>query len=357
VHPDDWREVQRWQQQHVTSSWYGVQVGWPQQDAGEVFVPLSLWLPLLWLAEVPQADGWDAWWHADRSNPADALGQLHSVLQPPPPAAHNNTAERLQQGDCAVESALLALRTEAELRKVVVGWPEQWQTDAPPWQWLHHLLGVRPQDYAVACRPEAEQPLVVCATPERLVAADATSVHALALAGTLLPDETPDARLQTEHGLVRDFVLQALQSAGVEEPELVAYVRQAGPLRHLATAITATRPAGVSALQLALALHPTPALLGWPRRRSLEVATATAGGQTRSWYGGCAGVLAADGSGQGELAVLLRGAEATRAHSSWRATAWAGAGLVAASRAEAERDEIRRKHRAIAQSMGWIDGP
>jgi len=50
VHPDDWREVQRWQHQHVTSSWFAVQLGWPQQDdAGAVLLPLSLWLPLLWL--------------------------------------------------------------------------------------------------------------------------------------------------------------------------------------------------------------------------------------------------------------------------------------------------------------------
>jgi isochorismate synthase EntC len=116
--------------------------------------------------------------------------------------------------------------------------------------------------------------------------------------------------------------------------------------------VTAARPAHLDALTVALNLHPTPALLGTPRAEALA-AVAALESEPRSWFGGFAGVLSATGDGCGELAVLLRGAE--RCSGGWRT--WAGSGLVQASHEADERDEVDRKHRAIAAGLGLEDGP
>lgn len=116
-------------------------------------------------------------------------------------------------------------------------------------------------------------------------------------------------------------------------------------MQHLETPFDAAAPAGLDILTAAAVLHPTPALGGVPRGAALDLARAVEGFD-RGWYAGGVGWL--DGRGGGELAVgiravLLRGAAAT---------AFAGAGLVAASDPAAEAREIALKLRAALSGIG-----
>lgn len=101
----------------------------------------------------------------------------------------------------------------------------------------------------------------------------------------------------------------------------------------------------MDALTAALTLHPTPALLGVPRQRALTLLELTE--PARALYGGCVGRLTCDGSGDGEVVVLLRGV--AQQGGQWHARA--GAGLVPGSVPADESVEIAQKLAAIIQSL------
>jgi len=103
-------------------------------------------------------------------------------------------------------------------------------------------------------------------------------------------------------------------------------------------------------LSLAGRLHPTPAVGGWPRAeaaRWLEQHEAL----DRGWYAGPIGWVGSDGSGV--LAVAIRSATLHGDH----ATAYAGAGIVSASDAEAEWDETTLKLKTAAAALQYREAP
>ena len=103
-------------------------------------------------------------------------------------------------------------------------------------------------------------------------------------------------------------------------------------------------PPGV--LELVEALHPTPAVAGEPRDAALEV-IADLEPFDRGSYAGPVGWM--DASGDGEWAIALRCAELRGD----QATLYAGAGIVAGSRPDAEVDETERKFRAFLDALRW----
>ena len=108
-------------------------------------------------------------------------------------------------------------------------------------------------------------------------------------------------------------------------------------LTHLATTITArVRDLDTSAVDLALALHPTPAVAGTPRATALA-AIARLEPTPRDLYAGPCGWV--DATGDGEFVVALRGAQIDGN----RARLHAGAGIVAGSRPDAEWAETQAK--------------
>ncbi len=116
---------------------------------------------------------------------------------------------------------------------------------------------------------------------------------------------------------------------------------------HLATRFRGTlRDPSVTALDLALALHPTPAVGGEPTDAALA-AIAELEPFDRGSYAGPVGWTDADGDG--EWAIALRCAELRGD----RATLYAGAGIVAGSDPAAEVDETERKFRAFLDSLRW----
>jgi isochorismate synthase EntC len=107
-----------------------------------------------------------------------------------------------------------------------------------------------------------------------------------------------------EHAVTARFVAEALaplaRSVEVGQPEVIRLTN----IQHLATTIRArlTEPTA-NLLELAAALHPTPAINGWPRAAARRLITELEG-MERGWYAGAVGWI--DGRGDGELAVAIR---------------------------------------------------
>ncbi len=187
----------------------------------------------------------------------------------------------------------------------------------------------------------------VGASPELLVRRRGHSVTARPMAGTGLRADAlvrseKDAR---EHQPVVDAVLAALT------PTCEGVIAQGtspialADLTHLATMITArVRDLDTSALDLALSLHPTPAVAGAPRAIALA-AIARLEPTPRDLYAGPCGWV--DASGDGEFVVALRGAQIDGTH----ARLHAGAGIVAGSQPDAEWAETQVKLEPMLRAL------
>lgn len=198
----------------------------------------------------------------------------------------------------------------------------------------------------------------VGATPERMARVEGRRLETTALAGTTArgATEAEDAALaasllasaknREEHAIVveamraaLDPICAAVRVAGAPRLRLLANVQ------HLETPIAGALAPDRDLLDVAAALHPTPAVCGLPR----EVAKTflrEQEGLDRGWYAGPLGWV--DARGQGELVValrsaLLRGREAR---------VFAGCGIVAESEPSAEYEESRLKMRVMLRALG-----
>jgi isochorismate synthase EntC len=150
-----------------------------------------------------------------------------------------------------------------------------------------------------------------------------------------LADSVKDGR---EHQFVVDAIVEVLrdrcESLDVARtPEIARF----SSVAHLVTPIRAVlRDPAPSALELAWALHPTPAVGGTPRAVSLDL-IARLESRDRGRYAGPVGWV--DALGDGEWAVALRGGEIHGRTAVLRA----GAGIVAGSDSDAEWAETEAK--------------
>ena len=151
-----------------------------------------------------------------------------------------------------------------------------------------------------------------------------------------------------EHAIVVEAVAETLGAFCEElrwDPEPV--LLPTANVWHLSTRFRGVlRDAETSVLQLVGALHPTPAVGGWPREAALDAIQRLEPFE-RGSYAGPVGWI--DAEGDGEWAIALRCAEL----SGDRAALFAGAGIVADSDPEAELDETERKFRAFLDSLRW----
>jgi len=207
--------------------------------------------------------------------------------------------------------------------------------------------------------PAGEDGAFVGATPETLLRREGDRVVSLPHAGTAArwPDDpgrdreaaealVRSAKNQHEHAAVVNAVAETLTPHCTKlrvdaEPHLVG----TATVWHLATAVRGRlRSSAPSALALAAALHPTPAVCGTPT----DVAGALIARlepASRGLYSGLVGWV--DGRGDGEWAVSLRCAVITPA----RVRIHAGAGIVAESRPDLEVAETEVKFRTIVDAL------
>src|ERR1700730_9521140 len=192
---------------------------------------------------------------------------------------------------------------------------------------------------------------LVGATPELLVRRQGASVTSRPMAGTIprgatdASDNAAEAALAAsvkdglEHRLVVDAVVDGLRAAGVDVTTVRGpEVARLATVSHLATTIAGTvEPRSArSALELALRLHPTPAVGGAPQELALAMLE-DPGTFDRGRYAGPVGWV--DAHGDGEWAVALRCAELEGS----TARLVAGAGVVAGSDPDAEWAETQAK--------------
>jgi menaquinone-specific isochorismate synthase len=191
----------------------------------------------------------------------------------------------------------------------------------------------------------------VGATPELLVRRRGTAVVSRPMAGTIprgatdAGDSAAVAALAAsvkdglEHRLVVDAVVDGLRGTGVDITSVRGPdVARLATVSHLATTIAGTVDprSARSALELALQLHPTPAVAGAPCDAALAMLEDLEPFD-RGRYAGPVGWV--DARGDGEWAVALRCAELDGT----TARLVAGAGIVAGSDPDAEWAETQAK--------------
>lgn len=196
------------------------------------------------------------------------------------------------------------------------------------------------------------------ASPELVLSSDKGKIRSTPLAGSipraanaLADEEVARALLKSkkdlaEHSLVVQAVGETFRQFAdmvdvPSEPQLV----QTPVIWHLGTYITGMLRENVSPIALAYALHPTPAVGGWPQ----DVARKTIAeleGFDRGFYAGLIGWM--DGEGNGEWVLTLRCGIINGS----QATVFAGAGIVAGSDPEKEHTETRTKLQTFINALG-----
>ena len=191
------------------------------------------------------------------------------------------------------------------------------------------------------------------ASPELLVRRSGATAATVGLAGSIKRSADPSvddhlgesmlrsAKVREEHEIVVRRIERELRGMSVwvdagAEPGLAKVAN----IQHLATPITAQLAEPRSTVELAGALHPTPAVGGEPRERALE-SIAELEHMDRGWYTGPIGWM--DAAEDGEFCVGLRSAllRDRIAH------LYAGAGIVADSDPAAELAECELKLEAM----------
>ncbi|HKA87224.1 MAG TPA: chorismate-binding protein [Haliangiales bacterium] len=272
---------------------------------------------------------------------APPAAELRALLEPPPEPAEPG-ADRIERGTRADFTALVAAAT----REIRAGRAEKIVVARRTSVWG------RFDDAGVLARLPCgvtrfafrrDRATFLGATPERLLGKVGPVLHTEAIAGTSAAATFGD-KDRAEHAPVVRAIVEGLAAAGARAEVAPAAPRVLPDLAHLVTPIRARLGGPAHLLDVAAALHPTPAVGGTPRDAAL--AWIRAHEAPRGWYAGAVGWF--DAAGDGELHVALRcaliGAE--------RAILFAGAGIVAASEPDAEYDETVLKERTLLRALG-----
>lgn len=279
-----------------------------------------------------------------------------------------------------VEQALALMRTEA-LRKVVLSRALEMTLSEPVdiQHILRRLLQQNPNGYTFAVNlsaPRADAPgsqrgasaprsrILIGASPELLVSRSGLQILANPLAGSAARSADPEedqrrarallasAKDRHEHAIVVDAVVAALRPLcrRLSVPA-GASLTHTQTMWHLSSQITGELvDPSISSLKLAMALHPTPAVCGYPTERA-RAAIKTIEPFDRGFFTGVVGWC--DATGDGEWAVTIRCADI--ADRSLRL--YAGAGIVAGSDPEHELAETSAKLGTMLNALGLERAP
>lgn len=221
-----------------------------------------------------------------------------------------------------------------------------------------YTFAVRLEDAAMS-EAHSMGSTLIGASPELLISRRGNKILANPLAGSEArsPDPVIDrARAERllaspkdrhEHALVVDAIVEALRPLcrALHVPTTPQLIHTP-TLWHLSTVLEGElRDPNTSSIDLALALHPTPAVCGYPRHAARQ-AIADIEAYDRGVYTGMVGWC--DEAGDGEWAVTIRCAEVA----SHAIRLYAGAGVVAGSNPEKERAETGTKFNTMLNALG-----
>ena len=212
---------------------------------------------------------------------------------------------------------------------------------------MESLRAATPNCFHFLVQPE-EGVAFVGASPERLFRREGREIFSEAVAGTRprgdsavgdaeLRDELlGSAKDQAEHSYVRISIKESLGELCEDlEVEDEASEMKLARGRHLVSRIRGTLRKGVADGEVLAALHPTPAVGGYPKEEALDKIRALEPFD-RGWYAGPIGWL---GSGGAEFAVGIRSG-LVRGRT---LALYSGAGIVVGSTPEGEWAEIEQK--------------
>ncbi|HYB82393.1 MAG TPA: isochorismate synthase [Mycobacterium sp.] len=289
--------------------------------------------------------------------PTGPLPAVRIAAALPPPAEYRDRISRARDVLAAPDNSL---------RKVVLARALQLVADAPldARVILRRLVAADPAAYGylvdlTAAGDDYAGMALVGASPELLVARSGDRVMCRPFAGSAPRSADPDvdaangatlaasAKNRHEHQLVIDTMRAALEPlcndlAIAPEPEL----SRTAAVWHLCTPIGGRlRDKSTTAIDLALALHPTPAVGGVPTKAATELIAELEG--DRGFYAGAVGWC--DASGDGHWVVSIRCAQLSADRRI--ALARAGGGIVAESDPDDEVAETTTKFTTILNAL------
>lgn len=282
--------------------------------------------------------------------------RAHVAGEVPSPAVHR----------ARVSDAIAGIRS-GDLQKVVLARAVRLEADAPldPHAVCAALIDSSPaaDGYLVDLSPAGAAHTgrtLVGSSPELLVRrrGDLVECHPLAGSAPRAADPAADqaagralrasAKDVSEHAFVVDWLARTLGPlcTDLEIPDHPA-LTSTREMWHLGTRIRGRiADPRTTALDLALAVHPTPAVCGTPTEEARRAIAGIEGG--RGFYAGAVGW--SDARGDGDWMVTIRCAEIDADRRG--AVAWAGGGLVADSDPDAEVAETGAKLRTVLKAFG-----
>ena len=291
---------------------------------------------------------------------------LHLSTTTPPPTAYTQATlaphPSAREFEQLVEQTLPAL-DDKPLNKIVLARTMKVQLKAALQrrQLLENLIRLNPKGYSFGINLEDEHDDNACffgASPELLVRRENHEVSVNPLAGTAaraidpIEDERIGQRLlasqkdRHEHAIVINMVVNALRPfcSELHVPDGPSLVKTA-TLWHLSTPIRGRLKAPYAcSLELALAMHPTPAVCGSPTLAARTLIENTEP-FNREYFAGAAGWC--DANGDGEWAVAIRCGQ----YEKQQIKLYAGAGIVSASQPQSERLETGNKLRTMLNAL------
>jgi isochorismate synthase len=290
--------------------------------------------------------------------PTGPLPPVHVAAADPPPADYRRRISRARDQLGAPDSLLSKVVLSRALRLVA---------DAPldARVILRRLIAADPAAYGylvdlTAAGDDYAGVALVGASPELLVARNGSRVTCRPFAGSAPRAADPEAdaangaalagsaKDRHEHQLVIETIRAALEPLCDEltiaaEPEL----SRTAAVWHLCTPISARlRDTSTTAIDLALALHPTPAVGGVPTKAAVELIAELEG--DRGFYAGAVGWC--DARGDGRWVVSIRCAQLSADRRT--ALARSGGGIVAESDPDEEVAETTTKFATILNALG-----
>lgn len=192
---------------------------------------------------------------------------------------------------------------------------------------------------------------LIGATPELLLRLCDGHVYSRVLAGTEwgpgAVERLRSAKNLEEHEYAARSAAASLEKVCIRldmprEPTILALPN----VSHLATELRGDVAEGVTACDVAAAMHPTAAVGGTPTSAACRV-IAEIEGRSRDRYAGPVGWI--DGHGNGEFGIALRGGQLIGSRSM---RLYAGCGIVAGSDAQTELAESENKLLVMKQALG-----
>lgn len=249
-----------------------------------------------------------------------------------------------------VKKAVTAMNS-GEFEKVVLSRTKEIVLDKTPDNsvFVHH--GYSSEEYSYFLLLEEGYDTYISKTPEQLVKATKDELLTNAIAGTM-SKEVPNAKdvllndkkNNQEHQIVVDSICDDLsQVVNHIKKDNEPSILENAYFYHLYTKISGDVKAG-NLLDAATALHPTPALGGYPKRPALDFILRMEG--NRGFYGAPMGYI--DSEMSGEFIVAIRSCLIRNN----KVKLYAGSGVVVDSTPEAETEETSIKFKPMLHLLG-----